>query len=258
MLTLGADVEFILRNKSGNLRSVEGLIGGTKKDPVWFETGNLQEDNVLAEMAINPAKTKKEWISNLNKLKRTLSAKFKPVNLKIDISASAIYPEELLCTPQAKEFGCSPDYDAWELAINDPPECNTNLRSAGGHIHIGIPNYDPESVIQAFHLTRWLDIYLGVPSVLLDDDSQRRTLYGKAGSFRPKPYGLEYRTLSNFWVKNNRLMSWVWDQVHKAYEAYLEVGDFPECDEDLIKSTINDSNVESAFKIVQQWSIAYG
>jgi hypothetical protein len=33
-----------------------------------------------------------------------------------------------------------------------------------------------------------------------DKDTERRKLYGKPGAFRPKPYGCEYRVLSNAWV----------------------------------------------------------
>jgi hypothetical protein len=45
-----------------------------------------------------------------------------------------------------------------------------------------------------------LDLRLAVPSLIWDKDKKRRLLYGKAGCFRPKPYGMEYRTLSNAWL----------------------------------------------------------
>lgn len=32
-------------------------------------------------------------------------------------------------------------------------------------------------------------MYLGIPSVVMDPDTKRRTLYGKAGDFRLKAYG---------------------------------------------------------------------
>lgn len=56
-----------------------------------------------------------------------------------------------------------------------------------------------------------LDLYIGIPSVLLDDSKQqveRRKVYGRAGEFRLTPYGIEYRVLSNFWAFNTILISY--------------------------------------------------
>ena len=44
----------------------------------------------------------------------------------------------------------------------------------------------------------------------------RRELYGAPGSFRPKPYGMEYRPLSNAWLKN-------WDSVNTVYSITTRV-----------------------------------
>lgn len=256
MLTLGADVEFLVKKPNGSLASVEGLIGGSKKYPRWYDVGNLQEDNVLAEMAINPCADRNEWITNLGSLRRILNEVLMQKGFVADISASAIYPEELLVTPQAKEFGCEPDYNAWLVSINDPPNSDTNIRSAGGHVHVGLPKDSTGDMVLLFEFTKWLDLYLGIPSVLIDDDVNRRTLYGQAGSFRPKGYGLEYRTLSNFWVKNAELMDWVWDQVHRAWMDFSE-NDFepPEVSEDTLVGCINNSVREEADNICREFNI---
>ena len=55
-----------------------------------------------------------------------------------------------------------------------------------------------------------MDLFLGCPSIILDKDNKRRELYGKAGAYRNKPYGVEYRTLSNFWLTSSKLMQWVY------------------------------------------------
>ena len=59
-------------------------------------------------------------------------------------------------------------------------------------------------------------------------DTQRRELYGKAGEVRFKEYGVEYRTLSNFWTFNSDNIKFVWDQCQKVYsqlanDTYMEV-----------------------------------
>jgi hypothetical protein len=54
-------------------------------------------------------------------------------------------------------------------------------------------------------------MFLGLWSVINDPDTRRRQLYGKAGAIRFKPYGIEYRTLSNFWLADPKLIEKVWD-----------------------------------------------
>ena len=41
-------------------------------------------------------------------------------------------------------------------------------------------------------------------------------MYGKAGAFRPKPYGMEYRVLSNFWLTSDVHMGNVFHLVSRA------------------------------------------
>jgi hypothetical protein len=61
---------------------------------------------------------------------------------------------------------------------------------------------------------RMLDLFLGIPSVFIDKDRTsvaRRKLYGKAGRFRKPPHGVEYRSLSNFWLSSPKLVELVYD-----------------------------------------------
>ena len=93
-------------------------------------------------------------------------------------------------TPEAQMFGCEPDFDAWRECVNEKPCADDkNLRSAGGHIHVGsdLAISNPVAVIRA------MDLFLGVPSTQLDAGTLRRELYGKAGCFRAKSYGAEYQ-----------------------------------------------------------------
>ena len=43
-------------------------------------------------------------------------------------------------------------------------------------------------------------------------------MYGKAGAYRLKSFGVEYRTLSNFWIFDERNIQWVYDGVQAAVD----------------------------------------
>lgn len=56
-----------------------------------------------------------------------------------------------------------------------------------------------ELMVKAF------DLFVGVPSVMLNRRKnvlKRRSMYGQAGDYRPKDYGIEYRVCSNHWGAN--------------------------------------------------------
>lgn len=136
--------------------------------------------------------------------------------------------------------------------MNNVGEANPQLRSCGGHIHVGYTNPDDNT---SEMLIRCLDLYLGVPSILLDNDTERRKLYGKAGAFRFKDYGIEYRTLSNFWIQSEELVNWAWNNTMSAID-YLNKGNILciEYNEDIVKC-INRQDIESAKEIIEKYKI---
>ena len=96
-----------------------------------------------------------------------------------------------------------------------------------------------------------MDLFLGVPSVLMDNGIDRKKLYGKAGAFRSKPYGVEYRTLSNFWIFKPELIDWVWRNCERALGnlgAAAQASHVEECinnnDAKLAQALINEYNLE--------------
>lgn len=96
-------------------------------------------------------------------------------------------------------------------------------------------------------------MYLGVPSVIKDDDTKRRYLYGKAGCFRLTPYGLEYRVLSSYFLSNKITLSWVWRGIQKAIEAFND--GYPLADPTLVQKAINESNREIAESLIKQYNL---
>lgn len=257
-VTIGADPElFLINSTSGEVVSSIGIIPGEKGNPYRSddmpEGYGLEIDNILAEFNIPPVTTKEGFIEAMNYMKNYIKKFIKAKNSKLDIlcKASMMVNEDQLQSPEAKLFGCSVDYNAYTEEPNPKPQGErTNLRSAGFHIHIG---YDDCNVDTSLMLIKYLDMYLGVPSVLKDDDTKRRSLYGKAGCFRLTPYGLEYRVLSSYFLSTKATLSWVWSGISKAIEAYNE--GYPLADPELVQKAINESDKALAEKLVKKYKL---
>lgn len=218
-ILIGADPELFLKRDDTYISSV-GKIGGTKTDPLPIDAYGtaLQEDNVAVEYNIPPTKTVEEFISFNAFALAHLRIKAKKLGLSLSIDASALFTDEELSSPQAMIFGCDPDWNAWLNEQNEAPEINEHtyyLRSAGGHIHIGYTKPTEEANIA---LVKAMDLFVGAPSIEYDTDTRRRALYGKPGAFRHKKYGVEYRTLSNFWIASSDMMRWVHSRTLRAID----------------------------------------
>lgn len=219
----GCDPELFIMNEDGVFVGAEGLIPGTKDDPYPVDCGAVQVDGMAAEFNINPATSFEEFDHNIVTVLGELK-KFLPKGHKLVATPAVTFtPEVWEATPDhAKVLGCSPDYNAWTGQVNPPPKCETNpyLRTASGHLHFGWRDYgvptEPRHVKHCRDLVRQLDWYLGAWSLDKDPDPTRRLLYGKAGACRFKPYGVEYRVLSNFWVTKKELRRDVWNRMNKA------------------------------------------
>ena len=257
MIKVGADVELGLQNHEGTLVSSIGKIGGSKHRPLLVEGGNLQEDNVLAEFAIDPASSEDDFYQKITQVYGTLRLKMQELQLKPLLLSSLRYPMTELMHPRAMEFGCEPDFDAWTMSQNIPPDPFQvmDLRTCGGHLHVGwdVAEDDIESKVR---LIKMMDLFLGVPSVLLDGDTDRRSMYGKAGAHRPKSYGVEYRSLSSFWIKDESHIRWAYQQTLKAFQHKdQEVSDLIGNRSDDLAEIINRSDTKGAEELVAQYGI---
>lgn len=223
-MVAGADPELMLVNPQGDLVSAIGIVPGTKEHPHQVKHGTVQWDNVMGEFNVTPSGTSEEFEENIRGALQDLDRIVSPNRLTV--RASANFPESQLEVEEAKIFGCDPDFNAWTLEMNtvDGTATLENFRSAGGHFHIGYKESTAEMLNDPFgkiEVVKMMDIFMGVPSVILDRDPTaptRRTLYGGAGAHRPKDYGVEYRTLGNYWISSPKL-------VHLMYTlADLAVG----------------------------------
>lgn len=226
-ILVGADPE-IFMFREGKYHSAHGAVKGDKKNPFKVDKGAVQVDGMALEFNIDPAKNEQEFILNLKTVMQTLGEMVPGYELKavpvahFDKAVIDAQPEEAL------ELGCEPDYNAWNNgAVNPRPNGKVNFRTGAGHVHIGwgkdFDISDPQHIEACIMVTKQLDYYLGLGSLLYDaDGAERRIMYGCPGAFRPKSYGVEYRVLSNAWLKDENLMGWVYRMTIKGVQDLMQ------------------------------------
>lgn len=167
-------------------------------------------------------------------------------------------PKELLkCAPeQYVTLGCKPSQNAYGLQmerIENPRELK--IRVAGGHLHFGGFRTKP----QYLKYIKALDSILGIWAVGAAqniDVPLRRKYYGLAGEFRTpnydNGYGMEYRTLSNFWLCHPRIMQLTLE-IARAALTIAKVRDNPwiATEEEVVR-TINNCDVDHARTILNR------
>lgn len=253
LVSIGSDMEAFATDMVGHHVALCGKIGGTKEAPLQIKTLKkgfmVQEDNVALEFNIPISYNKAEFVTYMNVMKTQSEAILAKMGLNLSHNASMSFDKKELEHPNALVFGCEPDFDAWSMKENQKPKAkDKNLRTCGGHIHVGTHK---DMVVGI----RNMDLFLGVPSVILDDSPSsvaRRELYGKAGAMRPKPYGFEYRVLSNFWMFNTKLIEWVYDQTERSCNFDKDI---LEKDGHRIQECINTGNKELAKELIIQFNI---
>ena len=247
-MRLGSDPECLLVDTAGNFKAVCGLLDGHDKwNPLQvpdMEQGfTFQEDNVCIEFGIPPASTSEQFKHHIKAVQQRFLAEHK--HLKFSNLSCVVMPDSEMKHPAAHIFGCEPDFNAWNGKVNKKPSPPTpNMRSAGGHVHIET-RLDVRKVIQA------CDLFLGVPSVLMDNGEMRKQLYGKAGCYRPKPYGGESRTLSNFWIFDDKYVDWVWRNTERALD-HVSKGRSLNGLKTSIVQCINENNKDIASQLVNE------
>lgn len=214
-ILVGADPEFFLE-KENKIVASQPYLPGSKFEPYAVAGGgSVHRDNVMGEFGILPATSEDEFVHNISVTVNAIKKLIKPNDLHIKWLPHVYMDEEQLKHVEAWTFGCLPDRDCWERDNSQSADEDTvgTLRCAGGHVHLGFNFKGPSDKVRA---ARACDIHLGLGSVLFDNDCVRRKTYGRAGRYRKKSYGIEYRTLSNAWLQDEKLIRWVYRGAVKA------------------------------------------
>lgn len=263
IILLGSDPELMgIDLSTGVIGSFAGKLGADKWNKKYVtDDVRIQEDNVMIEFDINPHGTFEDF--NKNMIDGVDICKQQAAEVGMDIAlgvcSHTFSPQELASFHEsAFVFGCEPDFNALTGMRNPKPaSADPGLRTAGGHIHIGYDGFTTVTDSNQKVMGVMCDYFLGLPSLLLDKDDKRRELYGKAGSCRFKPYGIEYRTLSNFWTTEEKLRRWAWDQAMKATklieEGFMELVNTVSPAE--VQRIINENDKRAAEQVIIRLNI---
>ena len=253
-ILVGCDPEVFVK-KGNKFLSAFGLIAGDKKNPQKIRRGAVQVDGMALEFNIDPAATEDEFCLNVQDVYEQMKLMV-PDYQVLAVPVATFDPAYMKQQPkEALELGCDPDFNSWNGFPNPRPDGDRPFRTASGHVHIGwtadqdSDNPNHQSACRA--VGRQCDFFLGLPSLLYDDDSKRREMYGKGGAIRYKPYGVEYRTLSNAWLNSEKLMRWVYRSSVKAMTELMSGNILADKYGD-IQEIINTSDVKEARKIIKK------
>lgn len=229
--TLGTDSEFFFTNPEGQIVPADHLLPSAEDPYLPFkgrrpEIGltsvsseldpskcvSLHWDGIQGEFCVFPSHCIAYVMDRVREAFRAAYSLASENNLEVSVIPSIKVTEDVVASAceGAQVFGCNPEFVTWLNGDVHPIDVNPYehmIRYAGTHIHLGACSTSsdkfkatlllPENQLK---IVRLLDIFVGIPFVLLDQHpavKTRRLLYGKAGTFRPTSYGLEYRALSN-------------------------------------------------------------
>lgn len=219
-VSLGCDPEFFFE-KDGKIIGAEKVFTDTIPKGMAKSGGTkIVLDGVQAEINPSPGHCREGLSSQIaaafQNLRTHLGNNPELAGVKVSFKTNILLSQEELgsLSEKAQKLGCLPSLNrALPKGAIDLGGAVTRRRSAGGHLHLGMAG-NPQLMKPGMRetLVDVLDIMLGNTCVLLDRDPKaalRRKYYGRAGEYRLPKHGLEYRTLSNFWLRHYVLMSFV-------------------------------------------------
>ena len=286
-ITIGTDPELMLADASGNIVNSLPILKKDKHDPIMLDGyTKLYCDNVLVELSMKPALSSVEMVNRLTGCFRmafeALPPGFslvpkaahyydelppKPSEEIIHLVTTGQMPDDVI--PLEWQIGCNPNFDVYADTKRDQSRFSNTLRTGSFHIHIGNRDWQEEDEMELLtdpqkkKAIKLLDIFLGCPSVIFDTDESsklRRSLYGGAGEWRPTPYGVEYRVLSNFALRHPLLAKACFDLaiyavsfLNSGYDDHI----LKECNMMDVQKAINMSNPSIARSIVKKYPIPH-
>ena len=244
LITLGADPEFILHEKE---KTDKIVLFSSQHTTNYFgiSEAEIGADYGLLEFRPEPADSPEKLVESVQNLHKEFLETYDSFRIlekeAIEYSHKRARVLESLNEEKDINYGMNrgKDVGVWStdteitlgaetgasLSAYDKPsfgQFNDKLFTAGGHIHIGGRLIMMLSIDQLKLLVRVLDkeVLPICNSVETEAGDLRRTVYGSAGEFRLKSYGIEYRSPSNaiFWKNNSKQLLKVLNKTKQVTE----------------------------------------
>jgi hypothetical protein len=254
-ITLGADPEAFLV-KDGDVIPACGLVGGTKKVPLKISSRtHIQEDGVAVEwntaVKKDPAHFWQAVDGSVIDVRNYLQTK--DYAFSLHVTPSWKFAPKHLTNPQANTLGCDPDLLADMRGVKRTPPTIEQIgpeRFTGGHIHIGYPISDR---LPGWAMIKFVEAGAYFRFLQHDPQGNRRKFYGLSGLYREKPYGVEYRTPSAFWVNRGSIGIPFTEMVHRCARFFCDHTEkakslWEELDFDGISASISSGTVNKVLQ----------
>lgn len=228
---IGTDIELLpaqllnptldAMSKAIMLRDIHDAVG-TKTEPTVLEVGfNCHPDSCGVEFTTPPAGSAAEFADaiehGIGLVSEYFGMEFVCAN-RYDIAPvldalMAVAPD-VAKTILAR--GCDPDW--WvpapgEMGVLRPrPEDTHTMMELGGHLHIDVPKV----------MRYYLESVVSMLSCVLDEHHTpyEHSWYRIPGVYRPKPYGLEYRSLGAEWAASHSKRLAIFTAVNHGMESF--------------------------------------
>lgn len=232
---IGSDIELAPREWLGgipaDLTAYEAALQsiGDKMEPTMCEHGAYHPDNLLTEIATLPHQGTEDFLANYTALRTHVES---VMGIELYGYDYVEIPEGLLSKVSypwlyraSRSFGCSPDLQAG-IERRVPIEVKRRpLREAGVHIHFQLPLPIMQGVYETqdhfgnpilkdktTNILEIVDEWCQASSHLHGwDHATEAPWYRAHGTYRIKPYGVEYRSLGGSLLNNNTKLAHVFD-----------------------------------------------
>jgi len=262
--TTGSDPEIFLRSGTGALLPAWRFLPGKAnprridKTPYRFYSGTIFADGFQAEYTPETGFGCNEvLVSHIADGLNEILATARDLDPTATLSADSVVeiPPELMASapPEFQMLGCDPSLNLYDMP-GEPVTDGSKLlqRFAGGHVHLATAHPVRTRHDMVFALDAILSVW-AVGAAANFDSPVRRRYYGRAGEFRLPTHGLEYRTLSNFWLRAPWLAHCVFDMARMcAMLGASKLWRLWQAEPLEVVETINHCDVKRAREILQR------